>query len=839
MGKNSDITLSVEVEYDRGEEKLSVPGAFVAAFDDKGGRIVSAPIKKGCADLKLPAEFAGQTIRIFHAPTEFKLKDTASIPRLQRYLALEKRYFVNPEANDLRVTFPKLNLTYWLSACCRVRGKVQMRIRMPNGKTRYAPLCNARLQIYEVDHTFPMLIKALPDHLVYRLRDEWKAAIQNPVMQAETRPEVAAIGEGLRQALTTDNDTLKVKPQVELRKLLETVFKLKTATPLRKAIIDNFTLLRPYLCFFDWFPFHDLDLLKTVDIAADGTFDTHIYYPCFGDKPDLYFKVLQDCHEGGWLTVYEPSVHCSTYWNYCCGTEVNIQVSHPKAAPGLSIPGCNFPYDSSDPAVMGKSEAIKDNSDDIIETPFKVGHAALLHTGKVILLPAENVKKWTLWDPANPQATPLELPPPDDFDQLYCCSHTFLRDGKLLIIGGGGHSSSLAIRSTWTFDPHGNVWDKKEDMEYKRWYPTAITLSDGRVLAISGTGVTKVEVYDPDSGWDEFTGADHMLDGTNIFSGLYPGLHLIPSGDVFYTRTGFNAQPGDKSATLEIGHPGNHWHINYKMKYEDHHEGMSVMLLRRHEFSEPGPGDADPQPLDSPIPYARILVIGGGGSRWGAPGNRPTCQDKPGRSVEMIDLPPLSGTPAWKDAADLHDKRCNGNAILLPDGTVLVCGGAIGTTIGCEIYDPDNDSWIKADPLKYERMYHSVALLLPDGKVLITSGDTGNKRKMELYSPPYLFRGPRPSYTIPDHHIHHDAEFSIHSPDACRIKKIGFMRPSAVTHQTDTEQRYIPLHFDRHGKCELRIRAPKSGAIAPPGYYMLFIVDDCGIPSEARFVQLH
>jgi len=831
MKSQSDIKLSVDVEYDRGEEKLPVPDAFVVAFDDTGDKIASATVKKGCADLKLPACTAGQTIRIFHASTGFNLKETSSIARLQRYLAVEKRYFVNPDANDLRVVLPKLNLTYWLSACCRVKGKVMLRIRMPNGKTRYAPLCNARVQIYEVDHTFPMLIKALPDHLIYRMRDEWKAAIQNPVVQAETRPAAAAIGEGLRQAFTTLDDTQCVKPQTELRKRLEPVFNLKTAAPLRKAIINNFTLLRPYLCLFDWLPFHDLDLLKTVDIAADGAFDTHIYYPCFGDKPDLYFKVQQDCHKDGWLTVYAPSIHCSTYWNYCCGTEVNIQVSNPEAASGLSVPVCNFPGGADDPASIGAVEEVEG-----ADMPFGIANAALLHTGKVLFLPAENIKESTVWTPGEVGIAGFERPSPDVDERLWCSGHAFLDDGRLLVMGGGGSGPSAAVDRVWTFDPHSENWTLVASMDNKRWYPTGVLLPDGRVVVFSGWDSTPgapkynidtVEIYDPASNtWDDVSGAERIMNGT------YPGLHLLPSGEIIFTRTGFRthtASPADKSANLLLTDAGagmsGTWEDEYLMSCPDRREGMSVMLLREYTEAEETPEAPEPAPLDPPIPYARILVVGGG---------KPPVESCK-KSVEMIDLPVLSGTPEWKKAADLHYDRVNVNVVLLPDDTVLVCGGAPAGT-PCEIYHPDHDIWHDAAPLEFTRGYHSTALLLPDATVLVADWNSG---RMELYSPPYLFRGPRPTYTLPDHHIHHDAEFSIYSPDACRIKKMGFMRPSAVTHHTDPEQRYIPLHFDRHGKCELRIRAPKSGTIAPPGYYMLFIVDDCGIPSEARFIQLH
>ncbi len=833
MKQQDNITLTVEVEYDRGEDELAVPRAFVVAFDGKGRRLASAAVHHDHADLELPREVGGQSVRIFHASAEFDLKDTASLPRLQRYLAVEKRFYVDPGVADLRLRLPTLDLTLWLKACCRVRGNVSMRIKMPNGKVRFAPLCNARLQIYEVDHTLPMIIKALPDHLVYRLRDEWMEAIQNPVVQVDPSPEVAAVGEGLRVALAPADDRQIAPAQVGLRQQLQPVFDLQTATQLREAIIPNIGLLRPYLCYFDWlYPFHDLDLLKTVDIAEDGTFDTHIWYPCYGDKPDLYFKVQQDCHEGGWLTVYEPPIHCNTYWNYCCGTKVNIRVTHPKAAPGLSLTPCVFPYDTSDPAVMGKTKELP------YETPIDVANAALLHTGEVLFLPGSDISASRVWNPLDEVTADFETPSPDVTDRHYCSGHAFLADGRLLVIGGGGNSSSNAIKSTWTFEPHSKTWTQVTDMEYKRWYPTAVTLSDGRVLAVSGSGgggINKVEVYDPiDDRWDPVTGADY-----NNLDGTYPGLHLLPSGDVIFTRTGWNAHSGDKSAILHFtGEKSGVWQDEYDMEHPDRHSGMSVILLRNHEFAEPGAGEDEPAPLDPPIPYARILVIGGGGGdRWPAPGNDP-CPN--GNMVEKIDLPPLSGTPSWTEVDHLNYKRCDVNAVLLPDGTVLALGGVNGG-VNSEIYEPDEDKWTKVEPLEYRRKYHSLALLLPSGKVMITGARHSDTyvRKIELYSPPYLFRGPRPTYTIADHHFHHDADFTIESPDACRIKKVGLMRPSAVTHQTDSEQRYVLMDFEREGKCQLKIRAPKNGAIAPPGHYMLFIVDDCGIPSEAKFVDLH
>ena len=844
--KNEPIYLTVEVDYDPGKEKLVVPDAVVAAYDVNDRHIASAPVRENRAELKIPADLRGHAICLFHAQTALVPEERSSVARLRKCAAIEKRLFIGPKATDLRVKLPKLDLNRWILACCRVRGNVFRRMTLPNGRVREAPLCNARVLIYDVDHSWPMLIAKLPNDFVYRLRDEWLTVIRNPLVRADTLANFRAAGEGLRTTLGILDDKQKSPMQLDLLKELRPIFELNNAALLRKAFVKNFGLIQPYLCYFDWlFHFHKLDLLKTVDVGEDGRFDTHIWYACYGDKPDLYFKVQQDCHEGGWLTVYEPSIHCSTYWNYCCGTEVNISVTHPKAVPGLSLTPCVFSYDTSDPAVMGESQDLPSD----FETPsnFTVAHAALMHTGDVLLVREADydaaIPASILWSPENETSPDFTIPSPNVTQSLWCSGHVFLTDGRLLTMGGAGNSMNTATVASWTFEPHSKAWQQDSDMKNKRWYPTGVTLPDGRVLTVSGVSghnpgdgpiqVEEVEIFDPNAAaadrWKVVSGADKAFEGT------YPGLHLLPSGDVVFTRTGWRAHtgaPADKSAILKLTTTGagtsGVWGDEYTMHCPDRREGMSIILLREHTESDPTPDAADPMPIVPPVPYARIMVIGGG----------TTPQVICDRTVvEKIDLPPSSGTPKWDKVAPLNNARMNVNVVLLPDGNVLVAGGASSST-PCEIYNPDDDSWIEAAPLKYERKYHSLALLLPSGKVFVVGGSTTGERKIELYTPPYLFRGPRPSYTIADHHFDHGAYFNIHSPDACRIKKIGLMRPLAVTHHTDSEQRYILLDFERQGKCELKIRAPKTGAIAPPGHYMLFIVDDCGIPSEAKFVDL-
>ncbi len=218
----------------------------------------------------------------------------------------------------------------------------------------------------------------------------------------------------------------------------------------------------------------------------------------------------------------------------------------------------------------------------------------------------------------------------------------------------------------------------------------------------------------------------------------------------------------------------------------------------------------------------------------------------------MINLSTLA--PSWGPATGMPDglSRVNPNVILLPDGTVFVCGGRFQSAPEpdggvCWLFDPQTSTWAEMDSLKYSRAYHSVALLLPSGKVAVTGGSPygcshSDIRSIEIFSPPYLFRGARPTIANVPGVVHHGATFEIEAPEAADIAKVVLVRPMSVTHQTDTEQRVVHLVFSHSGPSKLSAAAPDGvhpHAIAPRGYYMLFILNNDGVPSEGRFIHLH
>jgi len=449
-------------------------------------------------------------------------------------------------------------------------------------------------------------------------------------------------------------------------------------------------------------------------------------------------------------------------------------------------------------------------------------HAAMLHTGKVLFLDDGPTPIWDPSDELNPQfAFPANNP---DYS-LTCSGHSFLSDGQLLVVGGGGFGPRAGANKGFKFDPIAQTWTKTVgDMRTVRWYPTAVTTGDNRMLAVGGVNENfglqnDVEVYD--EGSDSFTPVSGAALG---FPNLYPGLHLLPNNVLVYTRTGwgsaFNGPPAslDSSSYFQFSGPtvGNWSAISPSTI--NRCKGMSVMIFR------------------NTCPHTRLLVVGGCDSS----GNGISS------AAEIIDASFLSPGSAWSLTASLPDpnprRQCS--AVLLPDGTVFVAGGGTSPNSPCMLFDPINDMWSPMADLPSIRMYHSVMILLPSGKVMM-SGWTNDapSATIDIYTPPYLFRGARPTISGAPATITFGAQFTITSPDAASISRIAMVKPMAVTHQTESNQRVVDLCFyrDPAHPDNLIVTAPDGGgahAFAPRGYYMLFILNTVGVPSVANWIRL-
>jgi hypothetical protein len=202
-----------------------------------------------------------------------------------------------------------------------------------------------------------------------------------------------------------------------------------------------------------------------------------------------------------------------------------------------------------------------------------------------------------------------------------------------------------------------------------------------------------------------------------------------------------------------------------------------------------------------------------------------------------------AASPTWKETAGMAFPRRRHNMVLLADGSVIAVGGTgqaddvAAAVLEAEIWDPATESWTTVAPMTEARMYHSTALLLPDGRVVAAGGEAGGELHAQIYSPPYLFKGARPTIDSAPASAVYGSSFSIATPDAADIAAVSVIRPGAVTHAIDMNQRYVPLSFTP-GDGSLTVEAPGAPELAPPGYYLLVIENGGAVPSVARWIRL-
>lgn len=164
------------------------------------------------------------------------------------------------------------------------------------------------------------------------------------------------------------------------------------------------------------------------------------------------------------------------------------------------------------------------------------------------------------------------------------------------------------------------------------------------------------------------------------------------------------------------------------------------------------------------------------------------------------------------------------------------------------IYDPTAGTFRMAASPRVGRDYHSEALLLPDGRVVVLGsnplyGDQDNRtpgtfeQRIEVYSPPYLYHGPRPALTDGPTVLPRGATAEFRTPDSDAIATAKLIRPSAVTHVTDVEQRSVALDIIRKPGA-ISVTVPLQAGLVPSGWYMLFVTDRTGTPSVARWVHV-
>ncbi|MEU5539890.1 galactose oxidase early set domain-containing protein [Streptomyces sp. NPDC020362] len=475
------------------------------------------------------------------------------------------------------------------------------------------------------------------------------------------------------------------------------------------------------------------------------------------------------------------------------------------------------------------------------QNPVRSMHSVVLNNGKVLLIAGsgnseENFNAGTftsaVYDPAN--GTYKVVPTPKD---MFCAGHVQLQDGRVLVMSGnkaypvaGGHGYE-GFKDSYIFDPKTETYSRTNDLNDGHWYPSATELGNGDVISFGGlredsTGSVTAELWsDKDQQWLPLS----KVNQTWSYWGLYPSMILMQDGRLFYSGSHVfgNNIPGTGSAIYDYG-ANTVTQIPGLQNKDERDQSASVLL--------------------PPAQDQKVLTIGGG--------NIDSNPDA-GRLTDLIDLKQanpsyIAGPPVPQGTVDLGNGRQpeTGNqgkmyvsAVLLPDGKVLETGGALHNRANpvyeSSIYDPDANTFdpVAADP--ESRGYHSSAFLLPDGRVMATGDNPGNgtwNHNVSIYTPPYLYKGTRPTITsvINQEWKYGDTQrITVDRP----VAKAELIRPAAVTHSSDPNQRFVDLPLSVDGN-NVDLNVTSNPDLAPPGWYMLFAVDANGVPSVARWVHL-
>ncbi len=382
------------------------------------------------------------------------------------------------------------------------------------------------------------------------------------------------------------------------------------------------------------------------------------------------------------------------------------------------------------------------------------------------------------------------------------------------------------LDASWEFDPYQERYLETGRLNESRWYPTLVGVEGGDVLAVSGLDEFGVVLEGQNELFDRESREWVAKPQLERYFPTYPALFRMADERVFYSGSNAGYGPADEGRAPGV------WDLT-------DNTFAPVGGLR-----DPGMTETSSSLLLPPAQDQKVMIMGGGG-----------VGDSPDTSVrtDVVDLD--AEQPQYTPGPDLPVAARYLSTVILPDDTVLTTGGSWdyrgrngSDILAANFYHPDTNSFTPAAAPEVGRGYHSEALLLPDGRVVTLGSDPlyGNgandvpgafEQRIEVYSPPYLSDGDRPRITASPERAERGAAVEVSTPDAARVAGARLIRPSAVTHVTDTEQRSIELGVTA-GQDAVSLAVPEGEGLVPSGWYMLFLLDADGTPSVGSWIQV-
>jgi hypothetical protein len=383
--------------------------------------------------------------------------------------------------------------------------------------------------------------------------------------------------------------------------------------------------------------------------------------------------------------------------------------------------------------------------------------------------------------------------------------------GNIVINGGDNFIGSYANGGTNNNgNSDSNLFNFTDDtvtssstMNRARWYSSVTALVNGEVYVQGGSGgADRPEVRQLNGVYRLLTNAS-----TSAYAHLFPRNFLAPDGRVFGYDTNGNMYFINASGLGSIISAG-----SISSAYVGWTSGAAMF--------RPG----------------KILQMGGNSA--GA-----VVIDINGPAPTLTPTQPLSSTRHWVSAT------------VLADGQVLATGGsssansiASGVTVGlnAEIWNPSTGQWHVGSPAVKPRLYHSSALLLPDASVLVAGGGAPGplvNTNAEIYYPPYLYAAngsfaPRPVVSSAPDTANVGDVLAVVMADSSPVGRVTLVKTGSVTHSVNMDQRFVELPFLQSGNT-FSATLPDRASDTPPGFYMMFVFDGAGVPSESTMLRIN
>jgi hypothetical protein len=522
---------------------------------------------------------------------------------------------------------------------------------------------------------------------------------------------------------------------------------------------------------------------------------------------------------------------------------------------------------SNKPASAQQSPGSWTSAPNCTVTPI---HAALLPNGKILYVAGSSYDSSHQYGPYDARLLDLTTGQEKVFnernspmtDDLFCMGQTTLANGNLLFAGGtafegfSGNPNNCnglwhGSKAAYEFDVPSEQFVKVASMRHGRWYPTLVTLPDGRVWCSQGYdeygGNNRIlEVYqpssrtwslvqDPGSSQNYCVGAGSEGACPGAGSPCYTG--VCPPSFSYYPRS--HVMPNGRLVTCGFQREIHSWNPA---------DGRFTFLANSSTFRFYGTSFLLPL-QNIPSEKGRILIVNGTNDWSNAILATTTC--------EIIDFnASATSVPVLRTISPVFFRRTYPAPVILPDGRCLLLGGYGGgpnagpydSASTPEMFDPVSETW-RSDlpPASTIRPYHQVALLLPDGRVWNAGGapvDGVWSVSAQFFSPGYLFAGSRPTVSAAPTVGGYGSSITIPTPDAPAISsnpsgwRVSLVRLMNTTHHYDANQRLVWLQITNIGSSSITVSAPINANIAPPGDYMVFLLNPSGVPSVGRVVRI-